>query len=235
MPVNTETLTIAGRDGSFAGFFAAPESASAAGVIVIQEIFGVNSHIRAVTERFAEAGYAALAPDIFWRKQPGIELGYSTQDIARGRELKAAMNTDEVIEDLRAAFATLASQRQCQGRKCGVVGYCYGGLLAYVAAARLHPACASSYYGGGIVDYLDEVDKLDCPIQFHFGEQDSAIPLDQVEQVRAATRDKADAEVFVYKGAGHGFHCDQRGSYDEHSAAIAWERTLALFSEHLKA
>jgi carboxymethylenebutenolidase len=180
-----------------------------------------------------EAGYAALAPDIFWRVQPGIELGYTADDIAKGRELKAKMNMDEVIEDVRAAFDVLGAQPECQGQKLGIIGFCYGGLISYTAATRLDPACASSYYGGGIVEYLNEADRLSCPIQFHFGEQDAAIPLDQVEQVRKAVSRKTNAEVFVYEGAGHGFHCDQRGSYNEASAKIAWERTLSLFGKYL--
>jgi carboxymethylenebutenolidase len=231
--MKSESLTITSSGGSFQGYFTAPDSASVPGVIVIQEIFGVNSHIRSVCERLTEAGYAALAPDIFWRVQPGIELGYTADDIAKGRELKAKMNMDEVIEDVRAAFDVLGAQPECQGQKLGIIGFCYGGLISYTAATRLDPACASSYYGGGIVEYLNEADRLSCPIQFHFGEQDAAIPLDQVEQVRKAVSRKTNAEVFVYEGAGHGFHCDQRGSYNEASAKIAWERTLSLFGKYL--
>jgi carboxymethylenebutenolidase len=231
--MKSEYLTITRSGGSFQGYFTAPDSANAPGVIVVQEIFGVNSHIRSVCERLTEAGYAALAPDIFWRVQPGIELGYTPDDIAEGRELKAKMDMDDVIEDVRAAFAVLGARPECLGRKLGIVGFCYGGLITYTAATRLNPACASSYYGGGIVEYLAEADRLDCPIQFHFGEQDAAIPLDQVAQVRQAVSAKADAEVFVYEGANHGFHCDQRGSYNEASAKIAWQRTLGLFGKHL--
>lgn len=233
MTIKTEQLTITNADGSFQGYFAAPESGPAPGVVVIQEIFGVNSHIRSVVDRFAEAGYVALAPDIFWRIEPGIELGYTPDDVSKGRELKGKMNMDEVIEDVRATFSVLAAHPQCRGERQGIVGYCYGGLITFTAAARLNPACASSYYGGGIVEYIDEADQISCPIQFHFGEKDGAIPLDQVEQVRNAVSNKANAEVFVYEGAGHGFHCDQRGSYDAGSADIAWQRTLELFSKHL--
>ncbi|MFO1351985.1 MAG: dienelactone hydrolase family protein [Gammaproteobacteria bacterium] len=235
MALNTEWLDIDSGNGRFQAYLAAPAAASAPGVVVIQEIFGVNSHIRSVCERLAQAGYAALAPDIFWRVRPRIELGYGPDDIAQGRELKAKMKMDEVIEDVRASFAALAARPQCRGRKSAIVGYCYGGLVAYVAAARLHPACASSYYGGGIVEYLDEADKLDLPMQFHFGAKDAAIPLDQVEKIRAAVANKPAIEVLVYPDAGHGFHCDQRASFHAPSAELAWNRTLALFTRHLAA
>lgn len=236
MTIKTKQLTVSNAAGSFQAYFAAPDTPAATttpGVLVIQEIFGVNSHIRSVTERFAAAGYAALAPDIFWRIQPGIELGYSADDVTKGRELKSQMNTDEVLDDLAASLQTLAAQPECQGQKLGITGYCYGGLLTYVAAARLQPACASAYYGGGIVDYLNEADNIRCPIQFHFGEHDASIPLDHVEQVRQTMNKHETAEVFVYPGAQHGFHCDQRGSYDAASADLAWQRTMHLFSSQL--
>jgi carboxymethylenebutenolidase len=233
MAMISEWLTISGLGGKFQGYFAAPPGASAPGVVVIQEIFGVNSHIRSVVERLAQAGYAALAPDLFWRVTPGIELGYTPDDIAKGRELKAKMNMAEVIEDVDASFAALGARPECAGRKLGIVGFCYGGLVSYVAAVRLQLACASSYYGGGIPEYLDEIDNLACPIQFHFGAEDAAIPLDQVEQIRRAAKGKPNAEVFVYEGAGHGFHCDQRASFQADAAALAWERTLGLFAQHL--
>ena len=255
MAITTERLTVNGPDGQFQAYFAAPQQNNSVpddpvpddpapddpapgdpvpGVIVIQEIFGVNSHIRSVTERLAQAGFAALAPDIFWRIEHGIELGYNADDVAKGRELKSKMNMDEVISDVSATFDALTTRPECnQKQKPGIVGFCYGGLISYVAAARLNPACASSYYGGGIVDYLNEADKINAPIQFHFGSEDNAIPLDQVEQVRQIMADKADTGVFVYQGAGHGFHCEQRGSYNAASAAVAWDRTLKLFAQHL--
>ena len=233
MPIKSEKFMINHANGSFQGYFAASETGTAPGVVVIQEIFGVNSHIRSVVDRLAEAGYAALAPDIFWREGTDIELGYTPEDVSKGRELKAKMNMDEVIEDVSATFDTLAARPECHSEQQAIVGFCYGGLIVYTAAARLNPACASSYYGGGIVEYIAEADQITCPIQFHFGEKDAAIPLDQVEQVRNAVSYKTDAEVFVYEGAGHGFHCDQRGSYDAKSAEIAWQHTLGLFGKHL--
>jgi carboxymethylenebutenolidase len=230
----TETLTI---NNQFNAYLATPDLAServtaAPGVLVVQEIFGVNSHIRSVVERFAEAGYVALAHDVFWRDAPGIELGYDAEGISRGRDLKAANDANNAVDDMRAALATLRARPECNG-KVGVVGYCYGGLLTYLAATRLDPQCASSYYGGGIVDYLAEASKISMPMQFHFGEQDASIPLEHVEQIRQAVSKQETSEVFVYPAAGHGFHCDQRGSFDALSAEQAWERTLGLFKTHL--
>lgn len=233
MVIHSENVSITSAGGTFQGYFAAPEGDPVPGVIVIQEIFGVNSHIRSVVERFAAAGYAALAPDIFWRVEPGIELGYTPDDVAKGRALKDKMNLDEVIEDVRASFAVLGARPECADKKLGITGYCYGGLIAYAAAARLDPACASSYYGGGITNYLDEANNISQPIQFHFGSEDGGIPMTDVEQIRQAMSGHDKAEVFVYEGAGHGFHCDQRGSFDQDSANLAWERTLGLLAQHL--
>jgi len=227
--MQTETLSI---NNQFNAYLAVPDATPAPGVLVVQEIFGVNSHIRSVVERFAEAGYVALAQDVFWRDAPGIELGYDDDGISRGRELKAATQADDAVADMKAALATLRARPECNS-KVGVVGYCYGGLLTYLAATRLDPACASSYYGGGIVEYLAEARTINIPMQFHFGEQDAAIPLDHVEQIRQAVSGQENIEVFVYPGAGHGFHCDQRGSFDAASAEQAWGRTLELFNRYL--
>ena len=231
--MSTEDILITNGSDRFKAYLAIPETTPAPGVLVVQEIFGVNSHIRSVTERFAEAGFIALAHDVFWRDAPGIELGYQPDDIARGRDLKAAMNTDNAVADMKAALTTLRARPECTG-KVAVVGYCYGGFLTYLAATRLDPDCASSYYGGGIAEYLAEAGNIGIPMQFHFGELDASIPLAHVEQIRQAVSGKENTEVFVYPGAGHGFHCDQRGSFDSASADQAWARTIDLFNRHLR-
>ena len=236
MSIHTTQITINGPDGNFGAYLAVPSEvgpAGAPGVLVLQEIFGVNSHIRSVTERFAEAGYTALAPDVFWRIRPGIELGYDGDDISQGRELKAQMNMDDAITDLGAALEALRERAECNGKPPGVVGFCYGGLLTFTVATRLPVGCASSYYGGGIADYLSEAHDLSSPLQLHFGSEDASIPADHVEQAKQALQGKPNTKVFVYPGAGHGFHCDQRGSYHADSAALAWGRTLGLFNRYL--
>lgn len=231
----TETVQITHSGGSFDAHFAAPEGGGPVpGVVVIQEIFGVNEHMREVCARFAEAGYAAMAPDLFWHVEPHIELGYTPDDIAKGREIRGKLDDQATVADVRATLAALRARPETQGRKVGITGYCWGGFVTYLAACRLDPDAASSYYGGGIAGALDEADGIACPIQFHFGEKDPAIPMDDVAQIKAKVEGKPNAEVFTYPDADHGFNCDHRGSYNEAAAKQAWERTMALFGQHLQ-
>lgn len=234
MAIKQERVQVQGPDGAFGAYVAAPEGGSGPGVVVIQEIFGVNEHIRSVCDRYAEAGYAAMAPDLYWRVQPGYETGYSPEEIAQGREIRGRLDDDDVVRDVGATFEALGKRPECQGRKLGIVGYCWGGLITYLAAARLSPAAASSYYGGGIANKLEEMKNITCPTQFHFGELDQAISLDDVEHIRAAAEGMSHVEVFVYPQAEHGFNCDMRGSYNPEAARLAQERTFDLFGKHLK-
>lgn len=235
MSINSEHIDITSSGGTFKGYFAAPDGGGPVpGVVVIQEIFGVNSHMRSVVERFAEAGYAALSPDLFWRIEPGLELTYTPDDVAKGREIRGKLDTGEFVEDVRAAFETLGGRAETQGRKLGLTGYCFGGMVAYLGAARLNPAATSSYYGGGIVNFLDDAGKIDAPIQFHFGEIDPGIPMSEVDQIKSALAGRSDAEVFIYADADHGFNCSDRGSYNEAAATQAWSRTMELFGQHLQ-
>lgn len=236
MAIRSETIDIPVYGETCRGYFAAPEGGPFPGVVVIQEIFGVNEHIRAVTERLAGEGYACLAPDLFWRLQPGFTSGYSAEEIAQAREMKGRVDTDRAVEDVYAAMTALRGRPESRGDRIGVTGFCWGGLMTYLAACRLDPTCASSFYGGGIAGYLDEMNNLLCPTQFHFGEQDQSIPMEQVEQVRAAAgrHHRTNVEIFTYPEAGHGFHCDLRADYHEPSARQAWERTLRLFRAHLQ-
>jgi|SRR5579863_1246333 len=233
MAIKSEWVTVVNAEQPFPAYLALPAGPARGGVVVIQEIFGVNSHIRSVADRTAEAGYVALAPDLFWRVKPHIELGYTPDDIAKGREFRGKLKDDETVKDIEATSKVLASRPEMAGKKWGVMGFCYGGLQTYLTAARLKPAAASVYYGGGIANYLGEADHIKCPILFHFGEIDKGIPMDQVDKIKAAMASKADATVHVYPGADHGFHCDQRGSYNEGSAKIAWGRTVEFFHQHL--
>lgn len=195
------------------------------GLVVVQEIFGVNSHIRSVVERFADEGFAAVAPALFDRLGEGIELGYEAEDIAKGRELKGLSSSDNALKDVAAAVDLLAAE----GRKVGVVGYCWGGSLAWAAATRLdRVAAAVGYYGGEIAKHRDETPK--APVMLHFGAEDHGIPLADVEAVKTA---HPDIPVHVYEGAGHGFSCDARASFDETAHALALERTLAFLKKHL--
>ncbi|HTS21351.1 MAG TPA: dienelactone hydrolase family protein [Casimicrobiaceae bacterium] len=200
-----------------------PDGKARGGLVVVQEIFGVNSHIRGLCDGFAADGYAAIAPALFDRYQRNVELGYTAEDVAQGRELKGKAATDAALSDVAAARDAVAD-----AGRVGVIGYCWGGFVAWMSAARLPGfACAVPYYGGGIVDAGKEQPK--CPVMGHFGERDTAIP---VAGVRELAKAHPEAQIFVYD-AEHGFNCDQRKSYDAASARLARERTLAFLRKHI--
>ena len=193
------------------------------GLVIAQEIFGVNSHIRAVCGDYAAEGYVVIAPALFDRVEPGIELGYQPDDVTAGRAIREKVSLDEALADVEAAAKLVIGV----GR-IGVVGYCWGGTVAWVAATRSRTfAAAVSYYGGGVPDLADE--QPNCPVQLHFGEQDHAIPLAGVEKLQAA---HPKLPVYIYP-AGHGFNCDQRASYHAESARLARERALAFLRQHV--
>lgn len=220
-----EFVKVSAEDGhSLAAYRAEPDGSAKAGLVVVQEIFGVNSHIRSVADSYAAEGFTVLAPAMFDRVEPGIELGYTPEDIEQGREVRAKINHDDAVMDVAACVNALRGE----GLKVAVVGYCWGGSLAWNAATRMDGvSVAVGYYGGMIPDMVDEQPK--APVLLHFGETDASIPMEGVEKVIAA---HPDVPVHVYP-AGHGFNCDARGSFDAESAALARERTLAFFAENL--
>ncbi len=217
-------LELAATDGHrFAAYRADPPGKPRGGLVVVQEIFGVNSHIRSVADGFAADGYVAIAPALFDRVERGLDIGYSQPEIERGRALMQKMSMDDALKDVAAAMKAIASSG-----KIGIVGYCWGGTVAWVSAAKLDGlACSSPYYGGGILANKDL--KPRCPVLFHFGETDHAIPIDQVQALKSARPELA---FHVYP-AGHGFNCDQRGSYHAESAKVARDRTLAFFRQYI--
>jgi carboxymethylenebutenolidase len=220
-----QTLTLSAEDGHrLSAYRAAPPGAPRGGLVVVQEIFGVNSHIRKVSDGWAADGYVALAPALFDRVERDVEIGYGSDDIQRGRELRGKISTDDAVRDVRAAVGGLARA----GLRVGVVGYCWGGTMAWLAATRIDGLSASvGYYGGGIADAAAEAPR--CPVMLHFGETDASIPKEHYEKVQ---RRHPMIPVHVYP-AGHGFSCDERGSYEERSARLARERTLAFFRQHV--
>jgi carboxymethylenebutenolidase len=220
-----ETIRLTASEGHhFDAYRAKTKGARKGGVVVVQEIFGVNEHIRDVCDRFAECGYEAIAPALFERIRPGVELAYDEAGINEGRELATSVGWDGPIRDIWAAATAL----QPDG-KVGVVGYCWGGTWVWLAACRLDVGCVAAYYGRLIVDFLDENPR--CPTILHFGAEDTTIPLDTVARIRDA---HPDVPIHVYDGAGHGFNCDHRDAYRSAAAAVALDRTLALFAENLK-
>ena len=219
-----KTITLKASDGhELSAYRADPAGTARGGLVVIQEIFGVNSHIRAVADGFAAEGYAAGAPALFDRVERGVELGYEEDGRTRGRGIRADIAWDDALQDVAAAVAALS------GKPVGVVGYCWGGSLAWLAATRIAGIAASvGYYGGQIKDFKDEAPR--CPVMLHFGTEDASIPMDAVAAVQAA---QPDIPVHIYEGAGHGFNCDQRGSYHAQAATTARARTLAFLKENV--
>jgi carboxymethylenebutenolidase len=221
--MGTMTEISAGDGFRLAAYRADPEGPPRGGLVVVQEIFGVNSHIRNVCDGYAADGYRVIAPALFDRHEKGVDLGYTAADIARGREYKAGASSDAAMLDVDAARAAVAAT----GR-VGIVGYCWGGLITWLAACRLKGfACAASYYGGGILEAAGEQPK--CPVIAHFGERDHVIP---VAGVRGFGEAHPDVGVYIY-AADHGFNCDQRGSYDPAAATLARQRTLAFLRQHI--
>ncbi len=223
------TVTVATSDGGeFKAYVSTPETGSGPGIVLLQEIFGVNDYIRGVADYYAEEGYVVIAPDLFWRIEPGVELGYAEADVQKGRGYKQQFDVDKALEDIAATVAALRALPQCVG-KVGALGFCLGGRLAYLTAARTDVDCAVGYYGGGIEQSLGEAGQIACPLVLHFGAEDKSIPMEAVAQVQAAFADRDDVEIHIYPGAGHGFSAPARASYDKPSALMAHSRSIALF------
>ncbi len=205
-------------------YVAEPEGRPRAALVVVQEIFGVNEHIRAVADRFAKEGFYAIAPAIFDRVKRDVELGYDAEDMQQGMGLAKQLDINQALEDIKAA---LRYAEQETGKKPGVVGFCFGGTLAWLSAARLAPAAAVGYYGGNIGMFAAETPKV--PVMLHFGKHDNHIPASDVAKVEAA---HPEVQIYWYD-AGHGFNCDMRGSFDQKAAKEAMARTLEFFDKRL--
>jgi len=214
---------VASDHHKLAAYVAEPAGKPRGGVVVIQEIFGVNSHIRGVADGYAADGYYVVAPAMFDRAQRGYDTGYSQDEIQAGIKVMNGLDWEKTLLDTAAAIGRAKS-----AGKVGIVGYCWGGTVAWVAAARLPGlACAAPYYGGGMPNFIGEKPK--CPVMCNFGEKDQSPTMEQAKQI-AAAHPSITAHFYP---AGHGFNCDQRGSYDAPSAKLARERTLAFFRQHL--
>jgi carboxymethylenebutenolidase len=220
-----QTIGLKASDGFLLGGYRAdPAVKPKAGLVVIQEIFGVNHHIRNVCDRFAALGYAAVAPAMFDRAEANVDLGYDDAAADEGMKLRAAIKLEDSLQDVQAAIDALKP-----AGKVGVVGYCWGGSLAFLAAARLGGlACAVGYYGGRIASHKDEKPKV--PTILHFGEQDEGIPMSDVEKIKAA---RPEVKIYTYP-ADHGFSCDERSAFEPESHEKALKVTLAFFRENLE-
>ena len=227
--MTSSTITLTAADGfQSSAYVSEPSHAPKGAIVVLQEIFGVNSHIRSVADRYAAAGYLAIAPATFDRVEPGVQLGYTPDDMKRGSALKAAVEAlpaPGVLRDIQAAVDFAAS-----AGKVGIVGYCWGGLLVWRAAEKVTGlAAAVSYYGGGMTMGTEPARRPAVPVMAHFGDQDTHITL---ESVKAFEQAHPEVEVHLYE-ANHGFNCDQRGSYNAGAAATALERSLFHFGKHV--
>lgn len=219
-------ITLTASDKFQLGAYRAyPANTPKGGMVVIQEIFGVNSHIRSVCDRLAAAGYVAIAPALFDRQQKDFQSGYSPDEVTNARKFIAQPDFAAMLRDTQAAIDELQS-----AGPVGIVGFCLGGSIAFLSATRLSGLKAAvGFYGGAIAKNADEKPKV--PVQLHFGETDHGIPLTDVDIIK---QKRSDIEVFVYKDAGHGFNCDERSAYHETSAKLAWQRTLDFLSQHMK-
>ena len=221
----------AGDGGRFKAYLSLPPGGKGPGIVLLQEIFGINSHIRDVADRYAEEGYVVIAPDLFWRMEPGVELGYGGADMERAFGFYQRFDVDQAIRDTADTVRTLRALPACTG-KVGALGYCLGGKLAWLAATRTDVDCAVCYYGVGIEQNLDEAANLRGPVAMHFAGNDKFVPPDAVAAIRSALAGR-DVDIHVYPGVDHAFNCDQREAWHKPSAMMAYSRSIGLFRKVL--
>jgi len=219
-------MRLTAADGhEFDAYNAEPAAPAKAAVVIIQEIFGVNGHIRSVADDYARQGYWAIAPAVFDRVRRSLQLSYGPEDRKKGMQVATQVGLDAALKDVEASLKY--AEERFGKKKVAVVGFCWGGTLAWLAATRLRPAAAVGYYGGQIAKHAAE--KPNCPVLLHFGEKDAHIPKSEIDTIR---RHHPGLTIFLYN-AGHGFNCDQRESYDPPSAALARQRTLEFLHKHI--
>ena len=229
MDVHSEMVEV---PGGMPALVARPEGGSRPAVLVIQEAFGLNGHIKDVTQRIAGEGYVALAPDLYWRGGKGRTAAY--EDLGEAIRIMQTLKDGEIVTDVGNAIAYLEKQPSVRADRIGITGFCMGGRVSYLVACELADKikAAAPFYGGGIP--VDKTAKLKAPVLAFFGEKDAFIPLEFVEQLRReAAAQKKQVEVVVYPGADHGFFCNERASYNAKAAADAWQRLKTFFATHL--
>jgi carboxymethylenebutenolidase len=221
-----EHVVLTAEDGHrLDAYIAQPEGEPLAGLVVVQEIFGVNAHIRSVADSYAEEGFFVVAPGMFDRIEPGVELGYGEADMQKARSYFPKFDIEKAVMDVAAAMDFAA---KATAEKVGVIGYCLGGTMAWLSATRLHPAAAVGYYGGLIGKFADETPS--APVMLHFGKEDAHIPASEVEKVATA---HPEVEIYWYEGAGHAFNRDVGPSYRPEAARLARQRSLDFLKKHL--
>lgn len=221
----SETVKLKASDGhDLDGYVSRPSGSPIAGLVVIQEAFGVNAHIRSVADGYARDGFLAIAPAMFDRIEPGVELGYTGDDLQKGIAIARQINPDDAVKDMAAAFQYLGQQSVA---KSGVIGYCFGGTMAWLAATRLDPAAAVGYYGGNITSLAQETPH--CPVMLHFGSLDKHIPREGIDRLQTI---HPGVQIFWYENADHGFNCEPRATYNPASAKLARERSLEFLKKY---
>jgi carboxymethylenebutenolidase len=225
-------VTINTTDGSFGAYLATPASAGGAGIVIIQEIFGINKFVRAVADRYATHGYFALAPDLFWRLEPGVQLDdRNPAEFQRGLDLMGKFNIDLAIKDIEAAILHLRGDEHCQ--RVGAVGYCLGGLLAYLTAARTDVDTSAGYYGVNIQERLGEAANIRKPLMLHIAEKDKFVPAAAQKKVIEGLKDNPNVMIHVYPEMDHAFARTGGEHYDRANAELADSRTATFFRQHL--
>jgi carboxymethylenebutenolidase len=223
----------AGADGSFRAHVAGGSMGARSALLICPEVFGVNRHMRAVADRFASHGFLAVVPDIFWRVEPGLEIPYDQAGLARGSEILAAFDIGQGGKDLGRVVEAVRARPDCNG-KVGVIGFCVGGTLAWLGAARFEVQAAVGYYAKGIESFLGEARAIRCPTMLHYAGADRFIPQAIVDKVNRAVEGMPHVEVYTYPGVDHGFNSDDRRAYNADVAGIAMTRTLRLLDEALE-
>lgn len=233
METNAQWIEIDAADGKFGAYLSLPRGGKGPGIVLLQEIFGVNQHIRNVADQYAADGYVVLAPDLFWREGARIELDYEEAGWKRAVELMNATDLGKAQADIAATIKVLRAQAGVSGQKIASVGYCFGGLLSYHTVANGLVDAGVSYYGGGIHNALERADQIKVPTLMHFGGADSHIPNDAVKSVAERFEGNELVEIHVYPGAEHGFNCNHRASYNQRAAAQAHGNSLLFLGEQL--
>ncbi len=222
-------INISAADGGkFAAYLAEPAGGSGPGLVLIQEIFGINQFLRDMAHQFAEEGYVVLVPDLFWRMQPGVVLSYNDADIAQAFDYYKRFDVDQGIKDIAASIAHLRTMPECSSGQVGALGYCLGGNLAYLTAARTDIDCAVCYYGVAIEQSLHEAGNITCPMVMHFAAEDGFVPPAAVAEITDQFKGRAEIEIYNYPGVDHAFATPGRDSYHEASTVAAYSRSIAL-------
>ncbi|MDB5784376.1 dienelactone hydrolase family protein [Caballeronia mineralivorans] len=228
-----QTIQVTAYDGGkFAAYLAKPAQGSGPGLVLLQEIFGINGYMKSMADRYAEEGYVVLVPDLFWRMKPGVELGYSEADFKEALGYNERLDEENAVNDITATLAAIRALPE-QAGKVGTIGYCLGGRLAMLAAARTDVDCAVSYYGVGLDAYTNKIPAIHCPMIFHFAENDALTPPASREKIVAVLKGKPSIETYVYPGCDHAFATPEREHFDKPAAMMAYSRTMAMLRKVL--